>query len=233
MFVADRGRSCRCGRRASSASGPGAWHEQLVPDSCRRGRCSAVSRSPRCCCSWWRRALLSPFRLDLLGQYLCFAMVAVGIGLAWGRGGMLTLGQGVFFGLGAYVMAMHLKLADAGPGRGARLHGADLVGRSCRGWWEPFRSRAGHAAGDPGAARPLVAAVLGSRDLPPPGRAARTSRSCPRRWPRRSRSCSSATRPRTGGIDRAEQLPRLLRLRPRRPGEPADAVLHRRRASCC
>ena len=29
---------------------------------------------------------------------------------------MLTLGQGVFFGLGAYMMAMHLKLADAGPG---------------------------------------------------------------------------------------------------------------------
>ena len=61
-------------------------------------------------------AVLSPFRLDLLGKYLCYAMVAVGIGLAWGRGGMLTLGQGVFFGIGAYLMAMHLKLADAGPG---------------------------------------------------------------------------------------------------------------------
>ena len=60
--------------------------------------------------------MLSPFRLDLLGKYLCYAMVAVGIGLAWGRGGMLTLGQGVFFGIGAYLMAMHLKLADAGPG---------------------------------------------------------------------------------------------------------------------
>ena len=44
-------------------------------------------------------------------------MVAVGIGLAWGKGGMLVLGQGVFFGLGAYVMAMHLKLSDAGPGQ--------------------------------------------------------------------------------------------------------------------
>jgi urea transport system permease protein len=60
-------------------------------------------------------AALSPFRLDLLGKYLCYAIVAVGIGLAWGRGGMLTLGQGVFFGIGAYLMAMHLKLADAGP----------------------------------------------------------------------------------------------------------------------
>ena len=65
-------------------------------------------------------AVLSDFRLGLFAKFLCFAMVAVGIGLAWGRGGMLTLGQGVFFGLGAYLMAMHLKLADAelrdGPG---------------------------------------------------------------------------------------------------------------------
>src|SRR6185312_11134281 len=60
--------------------------------------------------------VLSDFRLALLAKYLCVAMVAVGIGIAWGRGGMLTLGQGVFFGLGGYAMAMHLKLADAGPG---------------------------------------------------------------------------------------------------------------------
>jgi urea transport system permease protein len=60
---------------------------------------------------------LSPFRLDLLAKYLCYAIVALGIGLAWGRGGMLTLGQGVFFGLGGYAMGMHLKLAEAGPGK--------------------------------------------------------------------------------------------------------------------
>ncbi|WFE28938.1 urea ABC transporter permease subunit UrtC [Solwaraspora sp. WMMD791] len=59
---------------------------------------------------------LSPFRLDLLAKYLCYAIVAVGIYLAWGRGGMLTLGQGVFFGLGGYAMGMYLKLADAGEG---------------------------------------------------------------------------------------------------------------------
>ncbi|WP_306370132.1 urea ABC transporter permease subunit UrtC [Nocardiopsis sp. CC223A] len=54
--------------------------------------------------------LLEPFRLNLLAQYLCYAIVALGIALAWGRGGMLTLGQGVYFGLGAYAMAMHLTL---------------------------------------------------------------------------------------------------------------------------
>src|SRR5690606_31926337 len=86
---------------------------------------------------------LSTFRLGLLGKFLCLAMVAVGIGLAWGRGGMLTLGQGVFFGLGAYLMAMHLKLADAGPVEGSggvpdfmMLYGSGEV----PGWWEPFRS---------------------------------------------------------------------------------------------
>ncbi|ATE53299.1 urea ABC transporter permease subunit UrtC [Actinosynnema pretiosum] len=58
--------------------------------------------------------VLSPFRLGLLAKYLCFAIVAVGIAVAWGRGGMLVLGQGVFFGLGGYAMGMHLKLAEAG-----------------------------------------------------------------------------------------------------------------------
>ncbi len=48
--------------------------------------------------------VFSDFRLSLLGKFLCFAIVAVGIGLAWGRGGMLVLGQGVFFGLGGYMM---------------------------------------------------------------------------------------------------------------------------------
>lgn len=63
-------------------------------------------------------AALSDFRLGLLAKYLCFAMVALGIAISWGRGGMLVLGQGLFFGLGGYAMAMYLKLdeAQATPG---------------------------------------------------------------------------------------------------------------------
>jgi urea transport system permease protein len=38
-------------------------------------------------------AVLSDFRLSLLGRFVCLAIVAVGIGLAWGRGGMLTSGR--------------------------------------------------------------------------------------------------------------------------------------------
>jgi urea transport system permease protein len=84
--------------------------------------------------------VLSGFRLDLLAKYLCYGIVAIGIGLAWGRGGMLVLGQGVFFGLGGYAMAMHLKLADAGPGELPDfmvLYGqlAELPR-----WWQPFAS---------------------------------------------------------------------------------------------
>ncbi|WP_214401324.1 urea ABC transporter permease subunit UrtC [Pseudonocardia lacus] len=84
-------------------------------------------------------AVLTSFRLGLLGKYLCYAMVAVGIGLAWGRGGMLVLGQGVFFGIGAYLMAMHLKLADAGAD-GVPDFMALISSSGVPGWWEPFRS---------------------------------------------------------------------------------------------
>jgi urea transport system permease protein len=82
--------------------------------------------------------VLPEFRLNLLGKYLCLAIVAVGIGLAWGRGGMLTLGQGVFFGLGGYAMAMHLKLADAGPGNLPDF--MQLYGQvdALPWWWRPF-----------------------------------------------------------------------------------------------
>jgi len=86
-------------------------------------------------------AALDDFRLGNLGKYCCYAMVAVGIGLAWGRGGMLVLGQGMFFGLGAYVMAFHLKLEAAGPDAVPdfmMLYGDGTMPA----WWEPFRSGA-------------------------------------------------------------------------------------------
>lgn len=59
---------------------------------------------------------LSDFRLNLLGKFLTFAIVAIGLDLIWGYGGMLSLGHGLFFGLGAYAFAMYLKL-EAGAGR--------------------------------------------------------------------------------------------------------------------
>ncbi|MEU3555611.1 urea ABC transporter permease subunit UrtC [Streptomyces fragilis] len=79
-------------------------------------------------------------RLNLLAKYLCYAIVAVGVSLAWGRGGLLVLGQGVFFGLGGYAMAMHLKLADAATA-GERLPDFMLLYGSSDTlpwWWQPF-----------------------------------------------------------------------------------------------
>ncbi|MAK91231.1 MAG: urea ABC transporter permease subunit UrtC [Oceanospirillaceae bacterium] len=58
---------------------------------------------------------LDSFRLNMVGKYLTYAFVALGLVLCWGYGGILSLGQGVFFGLGGYCMAMFLKLEASSP----------------------------------------------------------------------------------------------------------------------
>ena len=58
---------------------------------------------------------LDIFRLNLVGKYLTYAFVALGLVMLWGYGGVLSLGQGVFFGLGGYAMAMFLKLEASDP----------------------------------------------------------------------------------------------------------------------
>jgi len=85
-------------------------------------------------------AVLTEFRLSNLGKYCCWAIVAVGIGLTWGRGGMLVMGQGVFFALGAYSMAMHLTLETAGPGGVPVFMILYDPLAPLPSWWEPFRS---------------------------------------------------------------------------------------------
>lgn len=55
-------------------------------------------------------ALLSQFRLNLFGRYFSLAIAALGIDLIWGYAGLLSLGQGIFFSLGGYAIAMHLLL---------------------------------------------------------------------------------------------------------------------------
>jgi urea transport system permease protein len=58
---------------------------------------------------------LDIFRLNLVGKYLTYAFVSIGLVMLWGYGGVLSLGQGVFFGLGGYAMAMFLKLEASDP----------------------------------------------------------------------------------------------------------------------
>jgi urea transport system permease protein len=60
-------------------------------------------------------SFFSIFRLNLIGKYLSYAFVAVSLVLLWGYGGVLSMGQGVFFGLGGYCMAMFLKLEASDP----------------------------------------------------------------------------------------------------------------------
>ena len=54
--------------------------------------------------------MLPVFRLKLLGRFLALSIVALGIDLIWGYTGLLSLGHGIFFALGGYGLAMHLKL---------------------------------------------------------------------------------------------------------------------------
>lgn len=56
---------------------------------------------------------LDVFRLNLVAKYLSYAFVAIGLVLCWGHGGILSLGQGVFWGLGGYCLAAFLKLEAA------------------------------------------------------------------------------------------------------------------------
>jgi len=82
-------------------------------------------------------ATLSDFRLNLLAEFLTFAIVAIGLDLLWGYTGMLSLGQGVFFGLGGYAVAMYLKLEAAGSQLPDFMTWSGL--RRLPWFWAPFR----------------------------------------------------------------------------------------------
>ncbi|MDI1237289.1 MAG: urea ABC transporter permease subunit UrtC [Polaromonas sp.] len=83
-------------------------------------------------------AVLDPFRLNLIGKYLAFSFVAIGIVLTWGYGGVLSLGQGVFFGLGGYMMAMFLKLEASAPELPDFMVWSSI--ETLPVWWQPFHS---------------------------------------------------------------------------------------------
>ncbi len=50
------------------------------------------------------------FWLNRISTFLVFGLLGLAIALSWGYAGVLNLGQGLFFGLGAYMFAMSLKL---------------------------------------------------------------------------------------------------------------------------
>ena len=61
---------------------------------------------------------ISPYLANAIGQLAAFAILALSLDLVWGYLGILSLGQGLFFGIGGYMIAMHLL-----------KHGDDVSGR--------------------------------------------------------------------------------------------------------
>lgn len=83
---------------------------------------------------------LSAFRMNMLGKYMCFALVAIGIDMIWGYTGILSLGHGVYFGIGAYCMAMYLKLEASGTGLPDFMTWSGVT--SLPAFWRPFQNPA-------------------------------------------------------------------------------------------
>ncbi|MBM4126225.1 MAG: urea ABC transporter permease subunit UrtC [Nitrospira sp.] len=86
---------------------------------------------------------LSDFRLNQFGKFLCFAILALGLDLTWGYCGVLSMGQGVFFGFGAYCMGMYLALQIGKES----VYGSDLPDfmvwtqvKELPLFWYPFKS---------------------------------------------------------------------------------------------
>lgn len=87
--------------------------------------------------------VVSDLNLNLLGRYLCFALVAIGIDLIWGYTGILSLCQALFFALGGYCIGMHMLLKTGAQG----VYGSALpdfmvwTGVTELPWfWKPFYS---------------------------------------------------------------------------------------------
>ncbi|MFU0504721.1 urea ABC transporter permease subunit UrtC [Pseudaminobacter sp. NGMCC 1.201702] len=55
--------------------------------------------------------VLNSFWTNRVATYLVYSICALGISMSWGYAGILSLGQGLFFGMGAYMLAMSLTLA--------------------------------------------------------------------------------------------------------------------------
>jgi urea transport system permease protein len=86
---------------------------------------------------------VSDFTLNRFGKFLAFAILALGLDLIWGYTGILSLGHGVFFGIGAYCIGMHLMLTIGKES----VYGSDLPDfmvwnqvKELPLFWKPFYS---------------------------------------------------------------------------------------------
>jgi urea transport system permease protein len=83
--------------------------------------------------------VLTDFRLSLLGRFLALSIAALGIDLIWGYTGLLSMGHGVFFALGGYLLAMYLKLQIPKDAANQLPEFMNLYGvTELPGFWKPF-----------------------------------------------------------------------------------------------
>ncbi len=82
----------------------------------------------------------SGYTLNLIGRFLALSLTAMGLAVLWGEGGVLSLGQGVFFGLGGYAIAMHLKLAGLEAGEEMPDFMVWTGVSALPWWWSLFKS---------------------------------------------------------------------------------------------
>lgn len=80
------------------------------------------------------------FQVGLFTKFMSFALVAISLDLLWGYTGILSLGQGVYFGLGAYCMAMYLKLNASGRNLPDFMNSAGSHITSLPLIWLPFKN---------------------------------------------------------------------------------------------
>src|SRR5262249_15055797 len=59
--------------------------------------------------------------LPLFARYMAVALFALSVDIIWGYTGLLSLGQGLYFGIGAYAIAYSLKLQRAATDMGKPL----------------------------------------------------------------------------------------------------------------
>lgn len=60
-------------------------------------------------------AIEDTFTINLLARFVVLGMLALSVSLVWGYGGILSLGQGIAFGLAAYGMAMTMQMQSQDP----------------------------------------------------------------------------------------------------------------------
>lgn len=77
------------------------------------------------------------FLLNQLATYGVYGLLAVSVSLCWGTGGILNLGQGIAFGLGAYGMVMTMQMQSQAPGTIPAFMTSNAL-ETLPVFWEPF-----------------------------------------------------------------------------------------------